>query len=241
MWPDQARIQPSCSVSVLVVPDGVVSTWYVATMSSLRFDLTLVPQLGKVVFFGVSLDKIQRLLLSRLPPLTGQFPLSTTLSLRLLNLLDGSDNAPAAVNAVKGFLEVPRLSVSSNTLQKETAYHLRFSLDYLRRSRMLDESGKALLLSSLAAPLHENEPGNLAFIALLQSGYIHELCAGFEKDELKTTRELVLVLSHLFSRRYMRKVSGVELAPLVRTSQSLVDLPELPKKAEKVLREHNEK
>lgn len=187
------------------------------------------------------MDKIQRLLLSRLPPLTGQFPLSTTLSLRLVNLLDGSDNAPAAVTAIKGFLEVPRLSVSSNTGKTETTHHLRFSLDYLRRSQMLDDTGKVLLLSSLAAPLHENEPGNLAFIALLQSGYIHQLCSGFQKDELKTTRELVLVLSHLFSRRYMRKVSAAELASLVRTSQSVVDLPELPRAAEKILKANNQR
>src|ERR1700691_1001444 len=46
--------------------------------------------LGRVIFYGIPLDRIYRILLSRLPRLTGTFPLSSTMVLRLFNLLEGS-------------------------------------------------------------------------------------------------------------------------------------------------------
>lgn len=49
--------------------------------------------LGNVLFVGVSLHRIERLLVSRLPKLGGSFPMTTTLILRIHNLLHGSDNA----------------------------------------------------------------------------------------------------------------------------------------------------
>ena len=49
--------------------------------------------LGNVLFVGVSLHRIERLLVSRLPKLGGSFPLTTTLIIRIHNLLHGSDNA----------------------------------------------------------------------------------------------------------------------------------------------------
>jgi superfamily II RNA helicase len=49
--------------------------------------------LGRVVFVGISIDRIQRLLLSKLPKLGGTFPLTTTLVLRLNSLLHGSNRA----------------------------------------------------------------------------------------------------------------------------------------------------
>jgi len=194
-----------------------------------------------VVFFGVPLDKIQRLMLSRLPPLTGQFPLSTTLSLRLFNVLDGSDNAPAARDAVRGIFGLARLSVSSKTGEAEMRHHFRFSVDYLRRSKLLDEAGKTLLLTNLAAPLHENEPGNLALVALLRAGYFHKLSANLDSNRQQTPREFVLVLSHLFSRRYMRKISNVEAKELVGNAASVVVLPPLPKEAKRILESHNQR
>jgi ATP-dependent RNA helicase DDX60 len=194
-----------------------------------------------VVFFGVPLDKIQRLMLSRLPPLTGQFPLSTTLSLRLFNVLDGSDNAPAARDAVRGIFGLARLSVSSKTGEAEMRHHFRFSVDYLRRSKLLDEAGKTLLLTNLVAPLHENEPGNLALVALLRAGYFHKLSANLDSNRQQTTRKFVLVLSHLFSRRYMRRISSTEAKALIGNAASVVVLPPLPQEAERVLESHNQR
>ena len=62
--------------------------------------------LGHVVFFGITLTKIVRLLMSGLPKLSRHFPLTTTLTLRSFNLLDQSKNKTEdydyAKDAIKG-------------------------------------------------------------------------------------------------------------------------------------------
>jgi hypothetical protein len=80
------------------------------------------------------------------------------MTLRLLNLLVGSDNAPVAVKAVRSLLALPQISVASSAGRLQVLHHLRFSIDYLRRSRLLDEHGVPLNLYGLAAHLYYTEP-----------------------------------------------------------------------------------
>ena len=65
--------------------------------------------LGNVVFNGISPERVHEIMSSRLPALKGQFPISTTLILRLLGLLDGTKNCDFAVNAVHSLLSQTRL------------------------------------------------------------------------------------------------------------------------------------
>jgi hypothetical protein len=62
--------------------------------------------LGNVVFHGVSMGKIHRLISSRLPDLNGHFPITTTLVLRLFTLLSDSNNSPFAIRYVQCFISV---------------------------------------------------------------------------------------------------------------------------------------
>lgn len=55
--------------------------------------------LRNVVFQGISRERACRLLSSRLPELTGHFPITTTLVLRLFTLLNDSKSSPYAVKA----------------------------------------------------------------------------------------------------------------------------------------------
>lgn len=114
--------------------------------------------LGNVVFYGLPLDRVQRLVLSKLPSLGGNFPLTSTLTLRLLNLLHGSDNAPVAVRAVKSLMSLPHISFGSETGRHQLLHHLRFSIEYLRRGRLLDKEGKPLNLFAIAAHLYVGFP-----------------------------------------------------------------------------------
>jgi hypothetical protein len=100
------------------------------------------------------MERVQRLVLSKLPPLGGNFPLTSTLSLRLMNLLSGSNNAESAVTAVQSILELPRVSFVSNIGREQVLHHMRFSIEYLRRSGLLDKNGKPMNLFSLAAHLY---------------------------------------------------------------------------------------
>ncbi|KAF8315022.1 P-loop containing nucleoside triphosphate hydrolase protein [Clavulina sp. PMI_390] len=198
--------------------------------------------LGKVMFIGVPLAKICKLHLAALPPLTGRYPISVTLALQSLRLLEGSQNEAAAKKAIKGILSVPRLTVDTEAGQLETTYLLRFGIDFLRRSKLLDADGTPLTLTPLATMLQEHQPGNLALVSLFGAGYFHTLCKDFEKAANKgeIARTIILILSHLFARRPILKFNKDHLFDHLKRSASVVVLPALPGAARKILDAHNQ-
>ncbi|KAJ7686854.1 hypothetical protein B0H17DRAFT_1071320 [Mycena rosella] len=192
--------------------------------------------LGNVVFYGLPMERVQRLVLSKLPALGGNFPLTSTLSLRLMNLLNGSNDAEIAVAAVKSILALPRISFISDIGREQVLHHMRFSIEYLRRSGLLDKDGKPMNLFSLAAHLYYQEPSNFALIALLKSGVLHKIC---EKDPISAKRDFILVMAHLFGRRYISRVYASD--ENVKKSPSMVVLPKLPEPVRQVLLDHDQK
>lgn len=192
------------------------------------------------MFIGVPLDKICRLQLAALPPMTGKYPLSATLALQSLRLLDGSGNEDAAKKAIDGLFTSPRLTVDTPINVSGTSSLLRFNIDFLRRLDLIDEEGTPLTLSPIATSLHEHQPGNLALVALLRGGYFHGLCKDFEKSAAKSSvcRTMVLVLAHLFARRPILRFSK-EAIDQLRSSPSEVILPPLPPAAKTIIDEYN--
>lgn len=106
------------------------------------------------MFYGLALDRVQRIILSKLPSLQGNFPLTSTLTLRLLNLLESSGRAPVTITSIRSILQLPRISFGSEIGQQQLLHHLRFSIEYLRQARLIDESGKPLNLFAIAAHLY---------------------------------------------------------------------------------------
>ena len=155
-----------------------------------------------------------------------------------MNLLSGSNHSPTALNAIRSILRLPRLVVGSETSHEEVLHHLRFSIDYLIRLRLLDKDGYPLNpWFPLVAHLYHTEPSNLALVALFQAGVIHDIC---EADSMTAQRNLMCLLSHLFGRVFIQKtfrarVEAGEFADL----PSMIILPPLPSQAVKVLKEHN--
>ena len=197
--------------------------------------------LGNVVFYGLAMDRVQRLILSRLPPLGGgNFPLTSTMCLRLLNLLEGSEYAEVAVKAVKSIMRLPQITVGSLVGREQLLHHLRFSIDYLRRARLLDQQGRPLNLFGIATHLYYAEPSNFALVALLRNGIIHKICAQPSSENAK--RDLMLLLSHLFGRRYLPPSYGSDknLQGLIKKSPSRVVLPPISGDARKVLAEQDQ-
>lgn len=214
--------------------------WHLCSFSRVNiagrrgFDL-----LGKVVFYGLPMDRIQRLVLSRLPSIGGNFPLTSTMVLRLFNLLQGSDYAPVAVNAIKCLLELPHISFIFETGKQELLHHIRFSIDYLRRSRLLDTGGSPINLFGLAAHLYYTEPSNFALVTLMRRGIIHEICN--QKSTGNAKRDFLILLSHLFGRRFLPAVYASEhhAQTVHRKSASKVVLPEIPTAAKDILVQHD--
>ena len=158
--------------------------------------------------------------------------------LRLFNLLEGSDYAPYTVDAVRSILRLPHISFGSDVGKTQLLHHLRFSIDYLRRAHLLNQVGKPINLFGIAAHLYYTEPGNLAIITLLQSGVIHDICS--QPDSVQAERDLMILLCHLFGRRYLHQVyaSTSNIRDLIQKGPSRVVLPPLHAEARALLIEH---
>jgi hypothetical protein len=195
--------------------------------------------LGNVVFHGVSLSKIHKLISSRLPDLNGHFPITTTLVLRLFTLLHSSDNSPFAVRSVNSLLSQPRLYLGGEEAKMTVLHHLRFSIEYLRRQHLLDAQGVPLNFAGAVSHLYFTENSSFAFHALLKDGYFHQLCAKIGTNEEAVLRELMLTMSHLFGRQYCRLAEMENVQKVVKGSPSVVFLPQLPEQAADILRRHN--
>lgn len=196
--------------------------------------------LGNVVFYGLPMDRIQRLILSKLPSLGGTFPLTSTMILRLFNLLEGSKYAPVAVKAIKSMLSLPRIGFGSDLGRHQLLHHLRFSIEYLRRSYLVNETGKPMNLFAVAAHLYYTEPSNLALVTLLRHGALHKISRLPSFDLAK--REFVLLMCHLFGRRYLSPVfaNRRHLQELTRRYPSMVILPPISDHARAILHRHDE-
>ena len=185
------------------------------------------------------MDRVQRLTLSRLPSLGVNFPITSTLILRLFNLLYGSEYAPVAVKAVQKLFRLPRISLGSEEGKHQLLHHLRFTIDYLRRTRLLDEKGQPFSLSGIVAQLYYTEPSNLALVALLRNGTLHKICC--QPSLIQAKRNFILLMSHLFGRRNLpgSYLTDENLAETIKKSPSIVILPPLHEDAKRVLEEQD--
>ncbi|KAL8779643.1 MAG: hypothetical protein Q9213_006834, partial [Squamulea squamosa] len=195
--------------------------------------------LGNVVFQNITTAKVCRLLSSRLPDMTGHFPVTTTLILRLFSLLHESGNTKYAVDAINSLLSQPRLYLDGPSFKDQVLHHLRFSIEYLRRHDLLSAEGVPLNFAGLTSHLYYTENSSFALNALLKEGYFHELCSEIDTAESRVLRELMIVMAHLFGRRPCRHSDQEYIENIVKRSPSVVFLPHLPAQASQILQEHN--
>jgi hypothetical protein len=196
--------------------------------------------LGKVVFYGISFERTQRIILSKLPSLAGQFPLTLTLVLRLLNLIHGSDAAPVTIKSVRSILQMPQVIWDSQGGEHQLLHHLRFSIEYLRRAHLIDDKGGPMNLFGIAAHLYHTEPSNLALVTLLRAGIIHNICSN--KSIIQAKQNLLILFCHLFGRRelppmYTAKENMKKILRLTKSASKVI-LPPLNLKARTVLADH---
>lgn len=196
--------------------------------------------LGNVVFHGINPNRVCEVMSSRLPDLRGHFPVSTTLVLRVMTLLSGTNNSAYSVKAVESMLSQTRLYLGGSAAQQTIQHHLRFSIEYLRRQQLLSIKGSPLNFAGLVGHLYFTENAVFAFHALLKAGYFHDVCRGIHDNPKDVLLELVLVLAHLFARiPCQRFMDQARIEDVVHRSPSVVFLPRLPDRAEDTLRDHN--
>ncbi|KAI1287759.1 hypothetical protein F5Y03DRAFT_113782 [Xylaria venustula] len=189
-------------------------------------------QLGNVVFTNISRMRAYELMSSRLPDLKGHFPLTTTLVLRILGLIDATGPSSFASGIVESLLTQNRLYLGGEEAGKSIQHHLRFSVEYLQRQHLLSADGRPTNFAGLVGHLYFTENAVFAFHSLLKSGYFHRLCADINRDTTYTLRTLGLVMAHLFDRIKTRNVD-------IQADSNAFSLPRLPKEAEDLLIHHN--
>jgi len=74
--------------------------------------------------------------------------------LRLFSLVDRSDNVDAAVRALQSVIDLPQITSNSDAGRDRLLHHVCFSIEYLRRSRLLDKEGKPINLFNIVAHLY---------------------------------------------------------------------------------------
>ncbi|EHK45054.1 hypothetical protein TRIATDRAFT_292633 [Trichoderma atroviride IMI 206040] len=194
--------------------------------------------LGNVVFSRIPRERVYEIMSARLPGLNGQFPISTTLILRLFSLLHGSGNCDFAVNMVKSLLSQTRLYLGGPESEMSIKHHVRFSIEYLRRQDLLSATGIPINFASIIGHLYFMENAVFAFHSLLSGGYFHALCSDIHVDRDRVLLEMMLVLSHLFVRVPVKRTK--RMVEIAKTSSSVIFLPPLPQNAETLLLQHNE-
>ncbi|KAI1364578.1 hypothetical protein F5Y08DRAFT_204635 [Xylaria arbuscula] len=186
--------------------------------------------LGNVVFANVGRTRVNELISSRLPDLKGHFPLTTTLVIRLLGLVNAAGQSSFVSGVVESLLTQNRLYLGGEEAGKSIQHHLRFSIEYLQRQHLLSADGKPINFAGLVGHLYFTENAVFAFHSLLKSGYFHRLCSNIHKDTVGTLRSMGLVMAHLFNR---------VRTPNLDVDSSSFALPRLPEEAEEILIRHN--
>ncbi|KAI0407777.1 hypothetical protein F4802DRAFT_619919 [Xylaria palmicola] len=189
--------------------------------------------LGNVVFCNMSRHRAYELITSRLPDLKGHFPLTTTLVLRILGLIETAGQSNFTSGMVKSLMTQSRLYLGGEGAGMSIQHHLRFSVEYLQRQRLLSADGKPLNFAGLVGHLYFTENAVFAFHSLLKGGYFHRLCSHIDPEDTEKLRTLGLVMAHLFNRIHTRN-SGPEASDL-----RSISLPRLPPDAESLLISHN--
>ncbi|XP_078360874.1 putative ATP-dependent RNA helicase DDX60 isoform X2 [Oculina patagonica] len=194
---------------------------------------------GNVVFFGVPYRKVQRLITANIPKLVGNFPINVSLVLRLLLMTSKGDDKKDALTKALSLLSHPFICREHPEMESQIKKHFLFSVELLARLSLINkENGAPQEMAGLATHLHYHEPSNYVLVSFLQGGLFHDLCqpgknGKFSEDVM---RKMVLVLSHLFGRRFLH-ASFKRRIHLCPTSK--VILEDLPEEFAEALQEYN--
>ncbi|XP_051822653.1 probable ATP-dependent RNA helicase DDX60 [Antechinus flavipes] len=198
---------------------------------------------GSIFFYNIPLPKVQRLLKSNVPRLRGQFPLSISLILRLILLVTKADDKDDAKAKALSILQHSMMSFDKPKMKDMLKVYFIFSLQFLFREGYLDQECIPRGFSGLVIHLYYHEPSNFVLVSFLEKGLFHKLCQPmkqkgpkvFSEDVMKT---LVLILAHLFGRRYLPSCAKKYKKIF---SQSKVILDDLPKDFAIAIEEYNNK
>lgn len=164
--------------------------------------------LGHVIFMHVPQRKCASLLVSPVPQLHGNFPLTVTLALRALTLQEEACQDPDITNDLLRLLQKPFFASEDPSLGQKMQHLFSYAVLYLQQQVMLNSTGQACEFAGMASHLFWAEPSNYAFVTLLRKGIFHGICQDMGRlveqpgasVPDKVARQILLIMSHLFER-----------------------------------------
>jgi len=195
---------------------------------------------GEVLFFGIPSSKIHRLMESPIPKIRGGFPLTISLILQELILLEKNTGF---LPTLEISYKVPLFSFGEKShLSSLMEQYFRFGLDFLMRRGVLDQSLRPINVAGLISHIHYTEPSNLVMAHLLQTGVIHrylEILKSQGANKKQVLLHMIELLSFLFCRKPLTKYHAKVLDNREGRRASKVLLPSPNKLILKAIEEYN--
>ena len=171
--------------------------------------------------------KIASLMVSPIPKLHGNFPLSVSLALRVLTLQDAVAIDPQITNDMLRLLQNPFYACEDPRLEHKMQHLFSYALVYLQQQAMLNAKAQAVGFAGMASHLFWSEPANFAFVTLLRKQVFHNICASSQLQAAQqaggtvpegVAEQTLLIMSHLFERVRLNRSAARDAA--IRDSPS---------------------
>eukprot|EP00698_Gefionella_okellyi_P021890 TRINITY_DN7176_c0_g1_i1.p1 TRINITY_DN7176_c0_g1~~TRINITY_DN7176_c0_g1_i1.p1 ORF type:complete len:1673 (-),score=350.74 TRINITY_DN7176_c0_g1_i1:51-5069(-) len=196
---------------------------------------------GEVIFYHVPATKITRLLCCPVPASEGEFSMSATLLLRMLQLhAQSSDPARDGASLVMIIKQPLRTHATANKAIAHNTMNmfLRFALEHLRHFGLINDQAVPIGLTPIVTHLHFTEPANFACVYLLQSGALRAICAPSRPWQAIAV-DLLVIMSTLFGQvRFNSNILGAHCSTGYIPKGMLV-LPALSASVQAVFDEYN--
>ncbi len=159
--------------------------------------------MGQVVFYGVTYKRVRQLLASRVPQLRGGFPLSASLTLRLVMLQNSGASSKELIDAqVEQLLSQPLLSQEGKRpeLDDLLKHHFATFKALMYYVGLLSPSNdKAIWLAALASHLSYMDPANMCFIYCFGERVFDQFCNVEDPTLPEPQSKVLLALSCLLN------------------------------------------
>ena len=174
--------------------------------------------LGHVIFMAVPQRKCASLLVSPMPQLYGNFPLTISLALRVMTLQGIANTDAEVTNDLLRLLQKPFYASLNPGMGQKMQHMFGYALAYLQQQVMLDPQGRPVEFAGMASHLFWAEPANFAFVTLLRKGVFHNICSNMGQHAQHDTaqvppdvaHQILLTLSHLFERVQLKQSARLE-------------------------------
>lgn len=118
----------------------------------------------------------------------------------------------------------------SSQLATQINWHFRFMVEYLHRLKLVDsKQGQTRGFAGILNHIHQTEPANFSFVALLTSEAIHKVCEMSTTNARQGSIDLLHVLAHILGREFVPSSDVLKLPTL----------PPLPKHVDSVLKKYD--